>query len=303
MILSICLPTYNQCERLKQTLVNLSELPSHPDVEILISNNFSDDETRAVIDEHSSKFRIFHQSRNLGFAGNLRFLAKEAKGKYILFLGSGETLESRSTKALVEWLRVSRPSHAVLGHNLSQQGSRWFRFRSKKLSPIYAESISLNVFSRDDLLLAMQGPTATGDFWPHIEWFFYTYGARNPRTFLRWERETVIFSSDASSWAHAPGSHFAAYAHLGVLERNISRVLRDPRLVAKLVEMSSFGLLRALLQSHYQGERLTGMSAESIFQVHRPNGLSRLLTHLTLIALDIRTRLGYFFKKSSRRGD
>ncbi|MBE6377302.1 MAG: glycosyltransferase family 2 protein [Lentisphaerae bacterium] len=67
MLLSICIPTYNRAEYLKKSLESLvnQECWPHPEVEIVISNNASTDDTAAVIAEYVSRYPENIRANNL----------------------------------------------------------------------------------------------------------------------------------------------------------------------------------------------------------------------------------------------
>lgn len=96
--LSICIPTYNRVDKLKEMLNFLEEerIQYISNIEVIVSNNFSNDGTRDYLNSIScfSNLSIYNQSENLGLIGNIRFLQKVAKGKYLWFIGDDDRLES-----------------------------------------------------------------------------------------------------------------------------------------------------------------------------------------------------------------
>ena len=92
IILSICIPTYNQPERIKKLLQNLS-IQATPEVEILIRDDSQNGETKEIVQSYifktSLQLNYFKGEKmaNGGYDIALLFLTKEAKGKYIWWFG------------------------------------------------------------------------------------------------------------------------------------------------------------------------------------------------------------------------
>lgn len=64
------------------------EAQTHPNLEILISDDASPDETAAICERYAARdgrFRIIRQAANLGWTGNVNFLLREAQGDYLFF--------------------------------------------------------------------------------------------------------------------------------------------------------------------------------------------------------------------------
>jgi glycosyltransferase involved in cell wall biosynthesis len=97
MLLTIALPVFNDASALSATIDSLlkQEVEWGKTVEIVVSDNFSSDHAAELAEKQladTSGCRVFMQSENLGFLGNLRFLNQEANGEYIWFIGAGDTL-------------------------------------------------------------------------------------------------------------------------------------------------------------------------------------------------------------------
>ena len=102
MEISVCIPTYNQAQYLKkciESVVNQTIKPS----EIIVSNDFSDDNTKEVLDELEAIIpilKIIHQPINLGMCANMDFCMREAKGDYIVKLDSDDLLAPQYCEVL-----------------------------------------------------------------------------------------------------------------------------------------------------------------------------------------------------------
>lgn len=95
-LLSICIPTYNRAEHLRNCLNSLiqSNVAAHPEVQVCISDNCSTDHTRQVIDDAASQLKIKYRKNasNLGLARNVVEVVQMADGKFIWMLGDDDLL-------------------------------------------------------------------------------------------------------------------------------------------------------------------------------------------------------------------
>ena len=96
-LLSICIPTYNGGEGLRETLdCLLGSIGSRKDIDIVVSDNCSASETKEIINGYVSqgKIRANFNEENLGFNGNLMvLLEKYAKGDYCWIIGDDDYID------------------------------------------------------------------------------------------------------------------------------------------------------------------------------------------------------------------
>ena len=107
-ILSICIPTYNRSVFLKQSLDVLCHQINSDDVELIISDNDSPDDTKEVVGEfikQNSRIQYFKQDTNVGASRNFISLMNRAQGKYILLLGDDDILTDNAVSVLVDILK------------------------------------------------------------------------------------------------------------------------------------------------------------------------------------------------------
>jgi glycosyltransferase involved in cell wall biosynthesis len=109
-IVSITIPTYNRSHLLKKTLVQLfKEIDDHNlhgEVEIVISDNCSTDNTTEIVNEYitKSKYRIVYNrnEQNLGVIKNILKLIDFSNGKYWMFYGDDDVIPTGNLKPIVE---------------------------------------------------------------------------------------------------------------------------------------------------------------------------------------------------------
>ncbi|WP_455600141.1 glycosyltransferase family 2 protein [Cloacibacillus sp.] len=118
-LLSICIPTYNRSLCIKRQIndIILQTAAFTDDVEILVSDNASTDDTPRVIHTlcvRNKRIKHFRQPLNIGAEANFLFLAKEARGEYYWCLGDDDILRSGTVEYVVKILKKFRDIGAVI---------------------------------------------------------------------------------------------------------------------------------------------------------------------------------------------
>ncbi|WP_084615815.1 glycosyltransferase family 2 protein [Solimonas flava] len=119
-LLSICIPTYNRAAKLKRQLMAvLEQTRTLDDVEILVSDNCSGDDTGRVCAEFSGLgFRINRNETNIGSVRNINKLFELARGAYIWFLADDDILDQGTVKRVLSLLEQKRPALLYLNHRV-----------------------------------------------------------------------------------------------------------------------------------------------------------------------------------------
>jgi abequosyltransferase len=92
--LSICIPTYNRAAFLSNTLDSIIAQATD-EVEIVVSDNASTDNTEALVNEYQNRFpriRYYRNAENLGADRNYLKVVELAQGEYCWLLGSDDAL-------------------------------------------------------------------------------------------------------------------------------------------------------------------------------------------------------------------
>jgi glycosyltransferase involved in cell wall biosynthesis len=103
--LSICIPTYNRSKLLRDLLASLviEVVDLEVDVEIVISDNCSDDETSAIVDGYRERLNlVYHRNNeNKGAAANVLSVTDHASGLYCWIFGDDDLPVPGSIKRVV----------------------------------------------------------------------------------------------------------------------------------------------------------------------------------------------------------
>ncbi|MBF0159027.1 MAG: glycosyltransferase family 2 protein [Magnetococcales bacterium] len=110
--LTICLPTFNRAETLRQTLMELVCVREWPfAVEILVSDDASPDHTAAVVEEmrqqHLPMIRFIRYDHNIGSFRNMVGLYRSARGRYATYLADDDRLINQRMVEIIQYLEAN----------------------------------------------------------------------------------------------------------------------------------------------------------------------------------------------------
>ncbi len=128
ILLTIAIPTYNRSHKLAELLQfldsELLESPCSSMVEILVSDNHSDDDTQLILNDfqiyHKCKcvFRINVNSKNIGLVGNLLKMIQLARGEYIWMPGDDDVYHKNIISVILSTLSSRTYSFVFINHCL-----------------------------------------------------------------------------------------------------------------------------------------------------------------------------------------
>lgn len=100
-MLSICIPTYNRCHILDETLEKLFNNPDFDNniIEVIVSDNCSNDSTKAVVSKYPL-VSYFCNDTNIGFS-NLTTVLSYARGKYVKLFNDTFSFKPNMLKQLL----------------------------------------------------------------------------------------------------------------------------------------------------------------------------------------------------------
>lgn len=117
-IISICIPTLNRCEYLKETIKSIVNQPEFLDgsVEIVIADNASEDGTREMVSSFKEQYSAIVYHRNEKNIGNENFPLVLSLGHGILRKLNNDTLlfEKNSLKKLLDIVKQYQDTKPVL---------------------------------------------------------------------------------------------------------------------------------------------------------------------------------------------
>lgn len=107
-LLTISIPTYNRAIYLDRLLSSIAaQSQDGAEVEILVSDNASNDHTQKVVQNHCNaglQVRYVRNNQNIGSDRNFLQCYEQANGKYVWIMGDDEVLEPNALQAILPHL-------------------------------------------------------------------------------------------------------------------------------------------------------------------------------------------------------
>ena len=123
MVLSICIPTYNRSQKVISLLrflrEELNSILYPEDIEVIVSDNCSSDNTSKVLSEFNNQNRFFTYHRNeenLGLIGNILKLVDLSSGRYVWFMGDDDIYHEGVVKRVLSLIRKEYYSYIFINH-------------------------------------------------------------------------------------------------------------------------------------------------------------------------------------------
>jgi glycosyltransferase involved in cell wall biosynthesis len=92
-LVTVAIPTFNRAVWLKQSVISALR-QTYRNLEVLVSDNASTDETPEVLEELTNqKLRVIRQKTNIGLLPNWNACLAAAKGEYIVFVSDDDRIE------------------------------------------------------------------------------------------------------------------------------------------------------------------------------------------------------------------
>lgn len=118
MLISVIIPAYNAESYLSRSVESVCA-QTHEDLELILIDDGSTDQTRAIVDSLASKdsrIKVIHQSnRGVSFARNRGI--EEAQGEFIQFLDADDTMEPASLRTLLTAAKKDNSDFAMSAHH------------------------------------------------------------------------------------------------------------------------------------------------------------------------------------------
>lgn len=119
-LVSIAIPTYNRANSfLKESLASAIN-QTYQNVEIIVSDNCSDDNTEFVVQSFNDKrIRYFKHNENIGAVNNANYCLEQAKGVYFTVLQDDNLIDKDFIEICLQSVGYSEDSRVI------RAGTRW----------------------------------------------------------------------------------------------------------------------------------------------------------------------------------
>ena len=166
IILTIGIPVFNGQDCIKKTLQSIVDNSSNTkylsNIEIIISDNCSTDDTQMKIKEFSDlSIKYYKNSINYGYDFNVGKVIELSSGKYVWFLGCGEAVKKGAIELLLKKIKLYKASLFILNYDIYEEdvdrivNKKVYQYGidvasndTKKNLPRYSVSLSANVVNR-----------------------------------------------------------------------------------------------------------------------------------------------------------
>ena len=119
-LLSVCVLTYNRSGTLRETLDSLlPQAAECPEIEVLVSDNASADDTESVMRDYCARhpgLRYSRNATNVGFDGNVIACIEYAAGVYVAFFSDDDIAPPGLLAGLLADLHEHRPVALYINH-------------------------------------------------------------------------------------------------------------------------------------------------------------------------------------------
>lgn len=158
-LVSVIIPAYNQSKYIRETIDSVLK-QTYNNVEIIVVNDGSTDDTLKILQEYGNKIKIINQ-KNKGLAGARNSGIREAKGDYLAFLDSDDLWYNNMLSVMVSHLKNNQQSDiAACSCDLIDEKSQRIRrfnrmsfFRNKIKNSFLRTLTLINMFPVHTLLI------------------------------------------------------------------------------------------------------------------------------------------------------
>jgi glycosyltransferase involved in cell wall biosynthesis len=118
-LVSIIMPAYN-CEQYVGKAIDSILNQTYPHFELLIADDCSKDNTKAMIDSYSDpRIKRFHNLENQGYTKASNLLYKQVNGEYVTFQDADDYSDEKRLETLTHLLEQN-PEYGCVGSNISK---------------------------------------------------------------------------------------------------------------------------------------------------------------------------------------
>ncbi len=136
-ILSVCIPTHNRAEFLSKNLETLAKLINNQNIELVIGNDGSTDNTKEVVNSFIKKYpsiRLVHKyfKKRIFFDKNVIEIVKASSGEFCWLLGDDD-VPQKSSITKIKLLVLKYPNLSLIHLNYSRFDNLLQKITAKKM--------------------------------------------------------------------------------------------------------------------------------------------------------------------------
>lgn len=285
VILTIGMPVFNGQECIKKTLRSISDelngTSFSEDVEILVSDNCSTDETRRELRKFPSlSIKYYKNSRNYGYDFNVDNVINLSSGEYVWFLGCGEAVKKGAIRLLLKKIKLYQASSFILNYDIYEEvsnsiinksvyqyGSDIVSSNTTKKLPRYSVSLSANVVNRNKWIENKKDLIEKD--WIHVERIL-SIQSKKDFCFVVLNDLYFTLNRESDGWWTKKNSYNLILQHINILqnykalgiERKVSRALSR--------DISYLPLLHSVIIARNRGVECSRQLLSKYLRVQKP---------------------------------
>ena len=122
-VISICIPNYNHGRVLEQTLDSVI-LNITPEIEVLISDNASTDNSQTIIEKYRKhkNVQLFYQKDTIPMSQHWNYVGRKAKGEWVIILSSDDVLEPNTIEKLLAAISNTKAKAIFFEYDFLENG-------------------------------------------------------------------------------------------------------------------------------------------------------------------------------------
>jgi len=262
-LLSICIPTYNSAHYLKECLdcivCQFKNKEVYNQVEIVISDNASEDNTQELVKKYQKDFtniRYFRNSRNLEFDRNVDIVITKSEGNFCWTLSDDEFIEKDALKFIFNIIKNNLDvAYICIDSNNILKGNkiRYFKDGDDWLANVGLTGglISQNIFNKE--YLPSNREKYYDNLWIHLSLVLEVI-AHRPNILIR-----NIFKSTNHPCSHGweKGNSFFTYICLKKIIQDLHKYRYDKRIINRLTNGFAKGLSRNIASAKIHGLKIS----------------------------------------------
>jgi GT2 family glycosyltransferase len=123
--ISVCIVNWNTREALRACLTALGADKPAEDVEIIVVDNASADDSAAMVRTEFPRVKLLAQTTNLMFGPGMNVAARQAMGRFVLLLNSDTEVTLAQARAMADYMERSAQVGACSPRETDAQGRLW----------------------------------------------------------------------------------------------------------------------------------------------------------------------------------
>jgi glycosyltransferase involved in cell wall biosynthesis len=216
-LLSICIPTYNRANHIKELLQDIIPHLDGKDVKLVISDNSENDETLKIVEHYSDNNKIIYykQPENVGFDINVLKTFELCKSDYYWTLGDSNYINWEEFDNVLNDLFSNKYDLYVLnrGNDINLPDKEYYSCKELLVELGWHITNMPSLIFSEALILSADPKRFIGTNFMHWGMIFETLSLQKS-IHVKWRQKQIItrFSRNKESWSWYPDKIWALFA-------------------------------------------------------------------------------------------